>query len=276
VSVQYPNVPALPGVPSLARLQTPAQVAAGATMVGENLALSQALGLPPGTVFGSSALYSGLALQPPSLASAGNIGSQGSLPGYGILLSNSDTAIEFDSAIELEVSADSSINTHPIEGGQFEAYNRIQQPVSIRLLLACQGKTMSYGAFLGALKALREGTQVVTISLPNDSYPNMVLRGFGYKRDSSHGAVTIWADTQWTEERSTNVVVTSPPTTAPQGEATTNIGSVSAGAPDVQQQAAISNPVPLPVELPQFTPGGLQQSFMTIGNGGMPPSGDAW
>jgi hypothetical protein len=63
-SPQFPDVPALPGVPVLARLATAAMVAAGATQEGESQALAAQLGLPPGTTFGTNALYAGLDLQP--------------------------------------------------------------------------------------------------------------------------------------------------------------------------------------------------------------------
>src|SRR5580704_15763640 len=107
--------------------------------------------------------------------------------------------------MEIDVNADTDLNTHPVEQGGFQSYNRVQAPVSLRLLLACQGINMTRPTFLAKLKSLKEGTQIVTISMPDDSYPNMVLKGYGYKKSAERGAVTIWADTQWVEERSTNV-----------------------------------------------------------------------
>jgi hypothetical protein len=63
-STQYPSVPALPGVPVLARLQTAAQVAAGASVSGQSASLATLLGLPQGVTFGTDALYDGLDLTP--------------------------------------------------------------------------------------------------------------------------------------------------------------------------------------------------------------------
>lgn len=257
---QYPNVPAMPGVPVLARQQTAAVVAAAASGAGLNAAIAAQLGLPADSVFGSNALYAGLGLQPLD-------------PSYAILDANGNVMITPDSAVELDVSADSAINTHPIELGQFEGYNRVQQQVSVRLLLACQGINMAYTSFLATLKTLRETPQVATLSLPNDSYDNMALKGFSYSRKAERGSITIWADTFWMEERSTNVVVTAPPTTAPQGEPPANLGSLSPAAPTKAQQASISNPPVPPVDLPVT---GFIPDLSTIGNGGMPPSGDAF
>lgn len=266
-SAQYPNVPAMPGVPLLARQQTAAQVTAAASGAGLNAALAAQLGLPPGTVFGSNALYANLNLEPLD-------------PSYAILDDNGQAVIIPDSCIELEVNSDSEINTHPIELGQFEGYNRVQRPVAVRLLLGCQGRNMDYTVFLFALKELREGTQLLTLSLPNDSYQNMALKRFSYSRKAERGAVTIWADTFWSEERSTNVVVTAPPTTQPQGAPPTNLGAISPAAPTKAQQAAISNPPVVPaLAPPQYTDpvqvaAGITNplSLPPIGNGGTPPS----
>jgi hypothetical protein len=270
-SAQYPNVPPMPGVPVLARLQTTAAVNAAASQAGIAAALAAQLGLPAGSVFGSSALYAGLGLQPLD-------------PSYSIVDAKGNPILLPDSAVELEVSVDSEINTHPIELGQFQAYNRVQRPARVRLLLACQGKNTPYTSFLSTLKDLREGTQVVTVALPNDSYDNMALKGFGYSRKAERGAITIWADTQWEEERSKNVVVSAPPTSAPQGAPPVHVGSVSSVKPSKSQQASISNPPIVPALAPpqytdpQLVAAGINNplALPPIGNGGTPPSGAAW
>jgi hypothetical protein len=294
---QFPNVPALPGVPALARLQTAAVVAAGATTSGETVAIAVHLGLPTSITLGTNALYAGLALSPlpagssPQLPPANPNIAPGALPPYGIFGSGTVTVdtitttfadggtatspggqvgsyaswvISPDSVLEFDVNADSNINTHPVEQGGFQAYNRVQEPISIRMLLACQGKNMTRATFLSTLESLREGTQIVTIASPDTTYPNMVLKGFGYKKTAERGAVTIWADTQWMEERSNNVVVTSPPTSQPQGNAVVNLGTLSPQTPTPQQQAAISNP-------PTVYASYLPPSYA----GTQPPSGDA-
>jgi hypothetical protein len=277
---QFPNVPALPGVPALARRQTAAVVAAAATTTGETQAIALQLGLPTSIVLGSNAFYSGLALSPlaagsspqsPSASQALNANSSvpsAALPLYAIsagstALNQVNLIIQPDSAVEFEIQANSNVNSHPVEQGGFQSYNRVQDPISIRLLLACQGKNMPRATFLSTLATLREGTQIVTVSTPDASYPNMVLKGYGYKKEAARGAVTIWADTTWVEERSTNVVVSSPPTSQPQGAATSNLGTLQEITPTAQQLGSISNPPYIPAPLPLQYPTA-------------PPSGDAW
>jgi hypothetical protein len=194
------------------------------------------------------------------------------LPAYGITNSSGSAVVQFDSAVEFDVDADSAINSHPIEQGQFAAYNRVQEPIKIGLLLACQGKTASSASgaqsirtsFISTLKALRQGTQVVTISTPDASYPNMTLKRFSYKKTADRGAVTIWADTQWAEEQSSNVAVSAPATSQPQGNAVINFGALQAAEVNAQQAAAIANPPIAPALLPSGY-------FST-----MPSSGDAF
>lgn len=186
------------------------------------------------------------------------------LPMYGITTASGASVIQPDSVVELDFNADSEVNSHPIEQGGFSAYNRVQTPIPIRLLLSCQGKNMPRFVFLSTLERLREGTQIVTISTPDASYPNMVLKGYGYKKTAERGTVTIWADTQWVEERSTNVVVSAPPTSQPQGNAVTNLGTLQPIAVTAQQMASISNPSVAPFTLPPLY-------ALTA-----PPSGDAF
>jgi hypothetical protein len=303
VSAQFPNVPALLGVPDLARMATAAVVSAEATVAGETQALSAQLGLPITIAFGTNAFYSGLGLQPLSLQSPSSQSPSqsqnanpsippGALPLYGITRASGDPIVLPDSAVEVDVSADSNINSHPIEEGGFSAYNRVQEPISIRLLLACQGKNMTRPTFLSTLEDLREGTQIVTVSTPDASYPNMTLKGYGYKKTADRGAVTIWADTQWVEERSTNVVVSAPPTSQPQGAAVANLGTlqpttVSPPPPAVKPSFAVSPPfAPAPtgfnatasawqlatINSPPVAPGPLPLTYTATG----PPLGAAW
>lgn len=269
MSAQFPTVPALPGVPNLARLGTAAQVSASASLSGETQALAAALGLPTTVTFGTSQLFAGLGLQslnPQSAPQPENPDqlAPGGLPPYGISGSDNSTIIDPDSVLEFEVNSDSTINSHPVEKGGFQAFNRVQAPTRIRMLMACQGKQMPRASFLSTLDSLKEGTQIVTISSPDTTYPNMTLKEFGYKKTSERGAVTIWADTQWEEERSTNVTVSAPPTAQPQGAATTSLGSLQPGDLAPQQQASISNPPIAPAPLPP-----LYENTQ-------PPSGDAW
>lgn len=254
MSTQFPTVPPLPGVPNLARLVPAAQVAASATQSGATRALAAALGLPTTVTFGTSQLFAGLGLQPLT-SQAPQPDNQnpfipGALPPYGITDASGNPIIQPDSVVEIDVSADSTINSHPIELGGFQAFNRVQEPIPVRLLLACQGKNMPRATFLSTLKSLREGTQIVTISTPDTTFPNMTLKSFGYKKTSDRGAVTIWADTVWVEERSSNVTVSAPPTSQPQGAATQSLGSLQPATPTAQQQASISNPPVAPSPLP--------------------------
>ncbi len=263
MSAQFPNVPALPGVPQLARQITSAVSAAQATVSGINQAIAIQLGLPSSTMFGTNPSSFGQTLSPGSLPSYGFFQSVAatayaeSAPGFDadpppdtVGNFNQKSVLQPDSVMEFAINADSTINSHPIEEGGFEAFNRVQEPISIRMLLACQGKNMTRQTFVSTLQGLREGTQVITIATPDAMYPNMVLKGFGYKKTSDRGFVTIWADTQWLEERSKNVTVSSPPTATPQGAATTNLGTLQPATPSTQAQSVISNPPVPPVSLP--------------------------
>lgn len=245
---QFPNVPALPGVPQIGRLQLPGPIAAGASNAYELLSLGQELGTSIAFAFGLTPLYSGLGLRPLQ-------------PSYSIIPVTGTSGITPDSAMEVEVHADSGVMSHPIEQGGFEAYNRVQEPIVIRLLLACQGKKMARTDFLSTLESMREGTNLYTVALPDALYKNMVLKGYGYKKSAERGAVTIWADTEWREARSTNVVLSTPVSLQPQGAVPSNLGSLAPQIPAPLSLAAILaspvGPSPLPSSISQEVPPSL-------------------
>lgn len=268
MSAQFPNVPPFPGVPPLARQVAYAVTAAEVTVGGIQQLINIRLGLAankirfgedlPDQVFLRGTLstlpsygFFQVTTQMGTVTLESTPGFEGGDDGtYNAGTFNANAVLQPDSVMEFTINADSTINSHPIEQGGFEAYNRVQEPISIRMLLACQGKNMSQTAFVSTLQSLREGTTVLTISTPDASYPNMVLKGFGYKKTSDRGFVTIWADTQWQEERSTNVTVSAPPTVQPQGAATSNLGSLQAVVVTAKYMAIINNPPVAPAPLP--------------------------
>ncbi len=242
MSAQFPTVPPFPGVPNLARSGTPASVSDSATTSGANAALATQLGLPVTVIFGNSPLFSSLNLQPFD-------------PSYSI---KGAATMEPDSMVELDLDASSSIMTHPVEQGGFDAYNRVQAPIKIRMLLACQGINMPRTGFLSALEGMREGTDLYTISTPDTTYYNMALKGYSYKKAAERGAVTIWADTQWEEARSTNVTVSTTSSVQPQGASTSDLGPVNSQSPVPSLYSIINSPPvtpsPLPADVASETP----------------------
>jgi len=235
-----PNVPAFPGVPQLTRVG-----GSGIGLIGGAESIASELGFGGQISFGNR-LYSGITL---------DVLGSGPLPQYAILDANRNPALAPDSVIEADIDADSDIMTHPIEQGAFAAYNRQQEAIVLRLQLACSGANqysggMARAAFIATLRALREGTQLLTIVTPEATYPNMALKGLAYRKSASRGAVTIWADTTWMEGRSTGVTVSSPATSQPYGAATTDLGALQPQALSAPQFAAVGSPSTAPAPLP--------------------------
>lgn len=246
-SPEFPNVPNFPGVPQLVRATT-----AGIGAIGGAEIIASELGLGGLVSFGNR-LYSGIIL---------DITGAGVLPQYALLDSSQQEVLAPDSVVEVDVRADTGIMTHPIEQGTFSAYNRVQDPIVIRLMMACSGAKAQAGgmtrdSFLATLRSLREGTQLVTVVTPDGTYPNMALKGFGYSKRAERGAITIWADTTWMEARSTGVTPAAPQTSQPFGYASSPLGSVQLQPLTPQQLASVNNPAVPPVPMPSWSSGGV-------------------
>lgn len=278
----FPNVPPLPGVPALGRLSAIGNLAGVGGQAGrvvsaisnasEMLRLAQELGTQVGIIFGVKPLFAGSGLTPPAQLSysitATNFGTvslgeittpfaegNATAPGGTVGTYSAQAAspaIRPDSFIEADYDADTDVMTHPIEAGQFEAYNRVQKPKKVRLLLACQGVKMDRREFLTTLENMKEGTDLFTLSLPFTSVKNMTLKRYSFAHKSEHGAVTIWADTQWEEGRSAGVTVNTIPSSQPQGAQTQDLGSLSPQLPSNLGLAAITAPPVVPSTLPAF------------------------
>lgn len=252
--ILYPDVPPFPGVPPLLRPPP------GVQQIVDVL---------------TGAASPSLDFSPLAGALSFSLFSPGPLPQYSFIYSpgqgapQSLQAIQPDSVIEADIRADSEVMTHPVEQGNFEAYNRVQDPIRIRMLLAFQGsgsptKPVPRSLSLTILEDLREAPALVTIATPDKAYPNMVLQNYGFRKSAEHGAVTLWVDTEWLEARSTGVTVSSPATAQPQGAATTSTGALQPLTLGPSQIAAVDSPPVVPQPLPPAV------------SSEMPPSGDAF
>lgn len=154
------NVPDVDGVPAVA-------FAAGVG-AGIALAVSDALGLP---FFGS-------------------IGTQWGIFRQGRPVVTCDNVAAFDH------KADWAISDYPVEGGQFESYNKVTIPYDVRLVFTAGGSEANRTALLNSLRRIVGDLNFYDAVSPEAVYTPVNLVHLDYRRTAQNGlgllVVSVW------------------------------------------------------------------------------------
>lgn len=189
-NIPYPDVPALPGVPALARSNN-AQFAAPALPIVKE---TRPLGL-----FGTT---------------------------WGIVDQNGSALLTPDSFVDFEYREERKIPTYPLEEGSFSSYNKVALPFDCRVTVSCSGNgKMSKEAFLAAIEKLLSSLTLCSVVTPNTTYKSCNLIHVDYRREAKQGATLLLAQLWFQEIRIAQQPVA--PTAAPSGTSSTSLGQLS-------------------------------------------------
>ena len=160
----YPTVPAVSGVPPLARR-------AGATAALPTLLVSD---------IGVSAAYQQSAQ-------------------WGLFNSDGSPAIVADSCIALDFRKEYRVADFPLEQGEFASYNKVAVPFEPRLVFSRGGGIAERSAFLAQIDAAIASLTLYQVITPDVTYPNVNVTHYTYRR-SSQGGVSLLQVEVWCQE----------------------------------------------------------------------------
>lgn len=226
MSIRFPNVPDLPGVPAVLRGSILAQVATLASPV----------------IGGFLDLFVSV---------------------WGILDASGNPAIAPDTFLGIDYQNSRRISNYPMEAGSFASYNKVNDPFRATVRMATGGALADREGFLADLQRMADSLDLYTLVTPEGSYPNVNLERFDYRRDERNGANMIVASAHFVEIRqaapmaysslvpqslqtnpTTSTGMADPIASPAQAQAIQNLGSLRAGTvpPTVAAQltAAIS------------------------------------
>jgi hypothetical protein len=167
---EFPDVPDLPGVPAIARSLV-SQVAAGVNGFAGLVGLSPLITL--------------------------------ALPVWGVFDQNNVAVALADSVRTLDFDSESRVSDYPQEQGAFESYNKVQLPYASTVSLTCGGDASRRAAFLVALQAAKDSTNLYSIVTPEIVYLNANIVGLRYRRTTTDGATLLTVDLHLEEIRVT-------------------------------------------------------------------------
>lgn len=197
----YPFVPMAPGVPPLRRspIDTQAQALVGQAVtsgVQPALLVQMLSGAVPSFLNGVTTPLPQVlsAFTPTGLASVdtpNQTGQSGVL--WGIFDATGGEVIAPDSVVSFDFKGAYRVISYPIEGGNFESYNKVQEPFEIRMVMRKGGSVADRQDFIDVLDEIRASLDLYTATSPEQSYPSMTITDVGYDRQSDKGATVIEA-----------------------------------------------------------------------------------
>ncbi|MDE1007001.1 MAG: hypothetical protein OSB38_15170 [Paraburkholderia fungorum] len=206
---QFPDVPALPGVPALAR-------AVGAPVLASvnNLLINAGLG--------QFAL--GFAK-----------------PVWGVFDTNNQPVAIADSVRAVQFRGESNVPDYPLEQGGFQSYNKVQRPFASVVSLACGGDEQRRANFLSAIEQAKQSTNLYSIVMPEVVYNNANIVAYDYRREQKNGATLLTVDLH-IEEIRVNATAAFANVQNPASADTVSQGQVQATTPGTSL-AALYGPV---------------------------------
>ena len=119
----------------------------------------------------------------------------------GWIVRGQSSAVDFNSMQEFSAEKSSRLPDEPIEKGSFATYNRVIEPRSISCQLSVEGSASKLQSAIDRLTALCENDEKITLTTPEQSYPNMMLESFDYRRDAQNGRGILFVDLRFKEIR---------------------------------------------------------------------------
>jgi hypothetical protein len=128
------------------------------------------------------------------------------VPAWGIYL-NGAIAIAADSVLKVEYKASARISNAPQEKGAFQAYNKVQAPYESRVQMTKGGSESDRAAFLDALEAAKKSLNLYDIVMPEKSYLNANITGYGLVRTARSGVTLLTVEVMFEEVRQASAPV---------------------------------------------------------------------
>lgn len=132
-----------------------------------------------------------------------------------LLDEDGQTAVNFTSFVSIDFQSAGKVASYPVEKGSFADYNKTQEPLDIRVVLAVQGTPSDFDYTLSRLAEYKNGTVKLSVSTPDALYESMTLETYSYKRDNDSGSGMLTVELTLKEVREVETQVTTTVVTKP-------------------------------------------------------------
>lgn len=130
---------------------------------------------------------------------------EGTSPPQYILTDEDGKKVQFYTMLEMSTSAPSQLPTEVIEKGSFATYNRVIEPMTFTAMLVMEGAEHEIQDALDGLNELKNGEKKVEFITPFETYENLMVEGYDYRRDDHSGHNTLRVEVRLKEVREVTV-----------------------------------------------------------------------
>lgn len=236
--IEYPNVPAYPGVPQLLRPIDAAIAAVPELAIG----------------IGSLTAILGNALQQAPrwgiFDSNGNqLGATGTSKiravGQAALSQLTGSAAPVLSTFGFDFAKETRVSDFPLEGGSFANYNKVELPANPIVTLALAGSENDRTNFLNAIDAACRSTDLYLVITPEVAFVDYTIERYTYARRASRGATLLLVEISLKEIRQVTAIFAqvTTPIVSPQNAAATpqvSNGMTQPTTPDVSTLRSVA------------------------------------
>ena len=217
----YPNVPAAPGVPTLPRASS--VIGTVSLLAADASSILNFFGPPQWGLFDSTGQ--------PAFANT-SVG--------GILSAIASIVLGGGQSVgDIEYRIDHRISTAPQEQGAFLSYNKVSLPFNGRVTYIVSGTAAQRSAFLGQVLARQASLDLLTLVMPEFSYPSCNIVHHDFRRMAQSGVSMIAVDI-WVEEVRVTGTAAYTNTQTPSGSDPVNGGTAQPQPLSAAQQANVS------------------------------------
>lgn len=119
---------------------------------------------------------------------------------------------DYEGILEIVKAHTSQVLNEPIENGQLAAFNKVQQPDSVKVTLSLGYDPATQTASMGKLKRLKHGTGTAFLCRlvsPADVVENLALETIGTTHSASRGATLLIVELGFLQVRAVSVSASS-------------------------------------------------------------------
>lgn len=106
---------------------------------------------------------------------------------WGIYDQGGAAAVPFDTFFALTRKDEGKITSYPTEPNGFFAYNKVDSPGAVGVVLGITGNSETLGRTLEALEKLKASTDLVSITTPEKTLLDYSLESYDYQRQADSG-----------------------------------------------------------------------------------------
>ena len=133
-----------------------------------------------------------------------------------ILKDEDGNEVKFFTMLEMSVSAATQLPSEVIEKGAFAVYNRVIEPMTFSTMLVMEGEAYEIQDALNGLDELKNGEKKLEFITPFETYENLMVESYDYRRDDHSGHNTLRVEVRLKEIREVEVGKTTKAVTEPE------------------------------------------------------------